>query len=217
MTTTIPRRLVVVGAGGHAKVVIEAIRAVGLWEIVGLIDPSPAAKSALGIPVLGGDEVLPALLDDGVSVAVIALGRNALREQLGRRMHQMGFDLPTIVHPSALVSPSATLGAGVVVMARAVVGTEAIVSDFAIVNTGAVLDHDNVIGVAAHVAPGCALAGNVSVGDRSLVGVGSSVRPEVRIGVDAVIGAGSAVVTDVPDGAVVGGAPARNLPTRGSA
>lgn len=215
MMTTFPRRLVVVGAGGHAKVVIEAARASGLWDVVGLIDPSPAATSALGVPVLGGDEMLPQLLAGGVSAAVIALGGNALRERLGRQAQDMGFELPSIVHPSALVSPSARLGAGVVVMARAVIGTEAVVSDLAIVNTGAVLDHDNFVGIAGHVAPGCALAGNVSVGDRSLVGVGSAVRPQIRIGADVVIGAGSVVVADVPDGAIVAGAPARPLRERG--
>jgi UDP-perosamine 4-acetyltransferase len=79
------------------------------------------------------------------------------------------------------------------------------------VNTGAIIDHDNDIGEAAHIAPGCALAGSVSIGTRTLLGVGSAVRPGVRIGRDAVIGAGSAVVADVPDGAVLGGTPARPL------
>jgi UDP-perosamine 4-acetyltransferase len=212
MTTTHTfERLAIVGAGGHAKVVIEAIRATGTWDIAGLIDPSPGAASVLGVPVLGGDEMLPRLLADGVSAVVIALGGNALRERLGRRARDMGLELPAIVHPSALVSPSARLGAGVVVMARAVIGTETVVSELAIVNTGAILDHDNFLGIAAHVAPGCALAGNVFVGDRTLIGVGSAVRPLIRIGTDVVVGAGSAVVRDVPDGARVGGAPARNL------
>lgn len=211
MKKTLNRRIVVVGAGGHAKVVIELLQASGKWDVVGLVDPSPAGDKVLGVPVLGGDEALPALLADGVSSAVIALGGNRSRERLGRMVQAMGFELPAAVHPSALVSPSSRLGAGVVVMARAVIGTEAFISDMAIVNTGAVLDHDSFLGVAGHVAPGCALAGNVSVGDRTLVGVGSAVRPQIRIGADVVIGAGSAVVSDVPDGAVVGGVPARPL------
>lgn len=216
MTKDLREPLVVIGGGGHAKVVIEAARASGLWDVVGVVDASPSAAPCLGVPVLGGDEILPRLLAEGIASAVLALGGNALRERLGRHALDLGFELPAIIHPSALISPSAKIGKGVVVMARAVVGTETTVSDLAIVNTGAVLDHDNVLGRAAHVAPGCALAGNVSVGDRSLVGVGTAVRPLIRIGADVVVGAGSVIVADIPDGAFVGGAPARPLRGRSS-
>jgi acetyltransferase-like isoleucine patch superfamily enzyme len=101
-----------------------------------------------------------------------------------------------------------------VVMARSIVGTEAVIDDWVIVNTGAVIDHDNRLCTAAHVAPGCALAGNVKVGERALVGVGSAVRPGIEIGADAVVGAGSAVVADVPAATRVGGVPARRLKER---
>lgn len=204
-------RMVVIGAGGHAKVVIEAIRAGGLGEIRGLIDPAPATQNVLGLPVLGGDEMLPELMAQDITVAVVALGNNAVRQRIGAKLRAFGFALPAIVHPSALISPSARLGEGVVVMARAVVGTEAMVGDFAIINTSASIDHDNVIAAAAHVAPGCALAGNVAVGERTLVGVGSAVRPGVTIAADVVVGAGSAVVSDIPAGITVAGAPARPL------
>lgn len=214
MTQVFSRRLVIVGAGGHAAVVIEAVQAVGLWEIVGLLDPDPPSSKVLGVPVLGGDEQMAQMLARGVTEAVIAIGGNALRERLGRSAVRMGFALPAIVHPTALIAPSARIGDGVVVMARAVIGTRTVISDLAIINTGAVLDHDNFVGVAAHVAPGCTLAGCVSVGDRTLVGVGTSVRPETKVGPDAIVGAGSAVVSDVPERAVVGGAPARTLQRR---
>jgi sugar O-acyltransferase (sialic acid O-acetyltransferase NeuD family) len=204
-------RVVIIGSGGHAKVVIEAIRASEGIEIVGLIDPSPAAPYLLGLPVLGGEDILPRLRTQGIAGAVVALGGNALRHRVGAKIEDLGFSLISVVHPSAFVSPSARLGKGVVVMARAVVGTETTIGSLAVVNTGAVLDHDNRLGLAAHIAPGCALAGNVWVGQRTLVGVGSAVRPGIRIGADAVIGAGSAVVADVPDGLTVAGAPARPL------
>lgn len=179
--------------------------------VVGLIDPAPPARQILGIPVLGGDDVIAGLRSEGVSAAVIALGNNGVRQRFAATLRGLGFALPTVIHPSAFVSPSSQLGEGVVVMAGAVVGTAAAVGPLAIINTGACIDHDNILGIAAHVAPGCALAGNVIVGDRALVGVGSAIRPGIQIGADAVVGAGSAVVKDVAPGDVVGGSPARPL------
>ena len=204
------RRVVVVGAGGHAAVVIEALQAAG-HTVVGVVDPRPAEPHVLGVPVLGGDECLPGLLADGIGAAVVALGSNRLRQSIGASLLAQGYALPAVVHPGASVSPTASVGAGAVVMNRAVVGTRTRVGELAIINTGAVVDHDNDIGPGAHVAPGVALAGNVRVGERALIGVGSAVRPGIRIGSDAVVGVGSAVVADVADGLVVGGAPARVL------
>lgn len=206
-----PRPLVLVGAGGHAKVVIEVARAAGRFNVVGLVDARPATPGVLGVPVLGGDEVLPRLRAEGVAWAFAALGNNSARERVGADLRAAGFHLATLAHPSAVVMPSARIGEGIVVMPRAVVGAEARVDDLAIVNTGAVVEHDDLIGPAAHIAPLAALAGGVRVGARALIGIGSAVRPGISVGEDAVVGAGSAVVADVPAGARVGGTPARAL------
>lgn len=214
-----PPPLVVVGAGGHAKVVVEVARAENRFSIVGLIDPRPPGARVLGVPVLGGDEALPRLRAEGIAWAFVALGSNTARERIGNGLRAAGFRLATLAHPSAAVMPSARVGEGVVVMARVVVSAEARVDDLAILNTGAVVEHDNLIGAAAHVAPLAALAGNVRVGARALIGVGSAIRPGITVGEDAVVGAGSAVVADVPAGATVGGVPARalNRSSRGGA
>jgi UDP-perosamine 4-acetyltransferase len=205
------RDIVILGAGGHAKVVIELFRAMGGWRILGLLDSGRAAQTVLGLPVIGDDGDLPRLRRDGVTAAFVAIGGNALRERLGAALLSQGFEMPAAVHPAASVSPSARIGAGVAIMAGASIAAETTLRDLSIVNHGALVDHDTLIGVAAHVAPGCAMAGSVQVGDRALVGVGSAVRPGIRIGADSVIGAGSAVVADVPEGAIVGGTPARPL------
>ncbi len=203
----------VVGAGDHAKVVLEALWATDVFDVVGLLDPNPTGVEVLGVPVLGGDELLPDILRQGVTDAVVAIGSNLRRQQIGQRLLAMGFALPCVTHPSAIVSPSATIAQGTIVMARAVVGTLADIGELAIINTGAIVEHDNHIGQAAHIAPGAILAGRVRVGDRALVGVGSAVRPGISIGDDSIVGAGAAVVAEVPSCTTVVGTPARILPS----
>jgi UDP-perosamine 4-acetyltransferase len=203
------RQLVVVGAGGHAKVVIEALRAGGFSNIVGVVSNSPGPSAVMGVPVIGNDESLVSLRNSGVRHAVVAIGDNATRDRLGDQLASSGFALVTTIHPSALISPSAMIFDGAVIMAGAVVGTEVKIERLAILNTAAHIDHEGSIGSAAHVGPGCALSGNVTVGRRALIGVGASVRPNISIGEAAVVGAGSVVVDDVLPGSVVVGSPAR--------
>jgi UDP-perosamine 4-acetyltransferase len=202
--------LLIIGAGGHARVVIEAARAAG-YLIAGLIAPGDVGTLVLGAAILGDDDALPRLRADGLTHAVVALGDNALRGRVLAKLRTIGFVRPSIVHPTAWLSPSSQLADGCVVLQQAAISAAATISEGCIINSGAIVEHDCDIGEAAHIAPGCALAGRVQVGARTLVGVGSAVRPGIVIGADVIIGAGSAVVTDIADGAVVGGSPARAL------
>jgi UDP-perosamine 4-acetyltransferase len=204
------RHVLIIGAGGHAKVLIEAVRAAG-GEVAGLVAPAPPGTRVLGAAILGDDDVLERLRAGGLRDAALGIGDNRVRLALAARLEALGFVLPAIVHPAAYLAPSAVLGPGAVVLQRAAVGTDVAVGRAVIVNSGAIVEHDGRLDAAAHVAPGCALAGRVRVGARALIGVGSAVRPGIMIGADAVVGAGSAVVADVADGAVVAGCPARPL------
>ncbi len=209
-------KLLLLGAGGHAKAVIEVARACGI-EIAGLVAEAPAGTSVMGVAVIGTDADLPRLRAEGMEAAFVAVGANALRQLLAQRLCAMGFRLPSLVHPSAIISQSASFGDGVVVMPLAFAGAETRIGDVSILNSAAIVEHDGRIASAAHVAPGAVLAGDVVVGERSLIGVGAVVRPGIRIGADAVIGAGAAVVADVADGSRVAGMPARPLPERSRA
>ncbi len=209
--------IVVVGGGGHARVVMEILLAAG-WRVAGYTDPAETGAAFGALPRLGDDSELPALAGR-YRHAIVALGDNALRGRLVRRVEELGFELGNAIHPSARISPSATLGRGIAIMANAVLNAGAAVLDDAIINTAATVDHDGRIGRDVHVAPGCHLAGYVTVDEGALIGVGSVVgrgKP-LRIGEWAIVGAGSVVVQDVSPFTTVVGHPARPLRRPGAA
>lgn len=200
--------VVIIGGGGHAKVVIESLRAAG-ETVAAIVDADPTPRQVLGAPVVGDDLALPRLREQGHAKLFVAVGDNRLRQTLGRKAGELDFTLVNAIHPSAVISPSAHLGQGIAVMAGAVINAESRIGDLAIINTGAVVDHDCQLGAACHLGPASALAGTVTLGDRAFLGVGVRVIPGVRIGADTIIGAGGVVIRDLPDAVLAIGAPAK--------
>jgi sugar O-acyltransferase (sialic acid O-acetyltransferase NeuD family) len=205
------KELLVIGAGGHAKVVIDLALRSGAWHIAGVLDDSASSvgRSILGCEVLGGTDRIGDYSGSGTAF-VVAIGSNVIRERLQATATSAGLVAATLIHPSAVLAESAEIGEGAVVMAGAVINADARIGKGVIVNTGAVIDHDCQIGDYCHVAPGVKLCGSVSIGPRSLVGVGASVIPGILIGNDCVVGAGAAVVSPVASGSRVVGVPARS-------
>jgi sugar O-acyltransferase (sialic acid O-acetyltransferase NeuD family) len=199
-------QLTIVGAGGHAKVVLATARAAG-YDDIALADDDESlhATTVLGVQVGGpGGPVL----GDPEALVVLAIGDNAARARLGAGATCR---FATIVHPSAVVHESAEIGAGAVVFAGAVIQPDTKVGAHCIVNTGASIDHDCVLGEAVHVAPGTRLGGDVQLGDGVFIGIGSVVTPGIRVGARTVVGAGAAVVRDLPAEITAAGVPARSI------
>lgn len=200
--------VIVLGASGHAKVVIELLRASGLqvdYCVGGLDSP----ESCLGVAVLKGDEHLQHLRENGYTRAFVAIGSNALRQRLAHTAREAGFHLVNAISPTAVISPTARLGKGIAIMAGVIINAESVIEDLAIINTGATIDHDCRIGQAVHIAPQCALAGNVSVSEAAFLGIGCKIIPGIKIGEGATIGAGGVVVSDIPARTLAVGIPAR--------
>jgi UDP-perosamine 4-acetyltransferase len=204
-------QLVVIGGGGHAKVIIEILQETGEFQLAGCTVSESAERSVLGVPVLGGDSELPGVLAAGVRYAFVAIGSNHLRRRLAAAVQEMGFRLANAVSPRAVVSPSAAVGRGVAVMAGAVINACSTLGDGCIVNTGATVDHDCRLGDWSHIAPGTNLAGNVSIGEGSFLGTGCRVIPGISIGEWTTVGAGATVIHDLPPRVTAVGVPARVL------
>ncbi|OYY94474.1 MAG: hypothetical protein B7Y41_06465 [Hydrogenophilales bacterium 28-61-23] len=204
--------LLVFGGGGHAKVVIDAAEKSDRFSEILLADDAPETwgQSLLGHRVIGGRDALLALA--GVRPqAIVAIGHNATRATVAAWLQAHGFELATVIHPSAQLGRGVEIGAGGFLAAGVVVNCDAVLAPNVIVNTAASVDHDCQIGAAVHLAPGCRLCGNVSVGAQSLLGAGVVVIPSVRIGASVLVGAGSTVIADLADGVRVAGSPARLL------
>jgi acetyltransferase EpsM len=199
--------IVVYGGGGHGKAVIELIRAAAGHTIIGVIDDGrKAGDSVMGVPVLGGEAALAALLEAGTLNAVNAvggIGAMSSRIHVFERLRAAGFEFPSLVHPSAVVEPSAQLGVGAQVFPHAYIGSDAKLGTGCIVNTGAIISHDCELADYVNLAPGAILAGAVHVGEGTLIGMGVTVNLNVRIGAGARVGNSATVKADVPDGGIV--------------
>ncbi|HDH53435.1 MAG TPA: acetyltransferase [Nitrospirae bacterium] len=188
-------KIILLGGGGHSKVLAELIRLSGEYEIMGILDSELEAGAAVnGIAVLGNDDLLPGLNANGIKNACIAVGsvkNNRKREKLYELAGSSGFYVPYLIHPRAVVSQTDTdISEGVQIMAGAIVQAGSIIGENTIINTGAIVEHDCAIGKNVHICPGAVVCGGSTIGDNSFIGAGATVIQGIEIGKDTVVGAG---------------------------
>ncbi len=208
--------IVVIGGGGHARMLVDALRAAGDPRTIGVLDRDTTRHGMLLLdaPIVGGDALLPELARRGTKAFAIGLGGtsdNGPRARLFAGALALGLEPCTIVHPRAAVSPWAVLGAGAQIMPGAIVNAGAVLGRNVIVNSNAVVEHDCTIGDDVHVATGACLASTVTVGAGAHIGAGAVVRQLIAIGDAAVVGAGAVVVRNVLPRTTVAGVPAKEL------
>lgn len=211
--------IVGLGAGGHARVVLEILQCTPGAPILGLLDPDPAlhGRTVMGVPVLGSDERLPEMRAQGATgffLGAGAAGSLVVRTRTREAALAAGLLPVDAIHPRAWISPAAAWAPGLTAMAQAVVHPGARLGTQVVVNTGAIVEHDCVIGDLVYLSPAACLLGGCEVGDYAFLGAGCTIRQGLRIGEHAVVGAGAVVLKDVPPFTTVVGNPARALPPR---
>jgi len=198
-------KIVIIGTGGHARVVIDAAIGVGK-KVLGLVDTDyqNQEESILGVRVLGGFEILSKYDKTKVSV-IIAIGDNFKRKECYLQLKKQGFIFAKVIHPTAVISKFATIGEGVFINAGVIINTEAVIGNNCIINSGAIVEHEAKIGDYTHLAPGTRVGGRTVIEEGVFVGIGANVADYIKIGRNVIIGAGSVIVKDIPESSTVVG------------
>jgi sugar O-acyltransferase (sialic acid O-acetyltransferase NeuD family) len=216
----IMEKIVLVGAGGHCKVIIDILRSTEKYIIVGVVDKAYAfdeEKFVLDIPIIGDDSILAKLYMSGVKNAFVCVGaleNIGLRDKIFNNLKAIGFNIPVLTHNHAIVSPYANIGAGTCIMAGAIINPGTLIGENCIVNTGAIIEHDCKIQRNSHISPKACIAGGVAIGCNTHIGMGSSIIQTVHIGNNVIIGAGAVVIEDIIDNVVAVGIPSKIIKCR---
>lgn len=201
--------LIIIGASGHGKVVADIAIKMNKWQNIAFLDDDETIKSTIGLDVIG--KTADASIYKGEADLFVAIGNNIIREKLQEKLIKEGFNIVSLVHPSAIIGIDVEIGVGTVVMAGVIINSSSRIGNGCILNTSSSLDHDNVIGDYVHISPGVKTAGNVGIGKSTWLGIGSTVSNNVNICRDCKVGAGAVVVKDITKPGTYVGVPVRRV------
>lgn len=200
-------KLIIIGASGHGKVIADIATKMNKWKSIAYLDDDENIKSPMGLEVIG--ETADAYIYKDESDFFVAIGNNAIREEIQEKLLSRGFSVVKLVHPSAIIGTDVEIGIGTVIMAGVVINSSSKIGNGCIINTSCSLDHDNIIGDYVHISPGSNLAGTVSVGKGCWLGVGSVVSNNINICSGCKVGAGAVVINDMTEAGTYVGVPAK--------
>lgn len=206
------KKIVLIGAGGHCKVIIDIIQSNNEYEIIGITNKNNGVSKIYDIPIIGNDDLLKQCLDSGVEFAFIALGGledSKIRNKLFNIVKAIGYKIPILIHPKAIVSLNSDIEEGTCIMPGAIINSGVSIGKNCIINSGAVIEHDCIIGHNTHISPNVSIAGGVRIGNDTHIGIGSSVIQNLRIGCNVTVGAGAVVLDNIKNNAVAVGIPAK--------
>lgn len=203
------KKLLIIGASGHGKVVADIAFKMGKWSEIAFLDDDSSKNNILGFPVINTTNAIKQYVNE--FDIFVAIGNNQIRNKLIVHCEQLGASLPILIHPSASIGLDVHIGLGSAVMANAVINSSARIGIGCIINTSVSVDHDNTIGDYVHISPGAHLAGTVNVGNNCWIGAGAILRNNIRINENIIIGMGAVVVTDIHEEGTYIGIPARKL------
>ena len=205
------KKIIIVGAGGHARVVASILNYHYEFEVIGIADRNEdnVGEVISGYKIITTWDKLPEMRNQRIDYIALAIGDNHEREKMFHDMKSAGFSVVTLIHPEAFLEKDCVLGQGTLVCAGAIIATNVDVGENSIINTGTIIDHEGSLGNHVHIAPGVVISGRVEIGDYSFVGTGVRIIDKIKVGRNVLIGAGSVVIEDIPDNVTAVGVPAR--------
>lgn len=211
------KKIVLIGGGGHCKVVVSILKKLNSFEIAGIVDNYKAESFISGIKIVGTDDDLKDIYKSGVHYALITVGStkdNTKRYRLFKMAREIGYIFPVVISPEAIVDKSVKINEGTVVMPGSIINIESSIGKNCIINTGLIIEHDCKIGNHCHIAPGVHISGEANIGELSFLGIGSTIIQGIAIGKNVTIGAGSVVIKDILDNVIAVGNPAKIIKSK---